>query len=242
MQNEQTVEMLNKMKLYGMAETLPGRLADARQAELTHAEFVGLLAADEQAHRDCRRLRRLLRRAHLKQEASLENIDYRRSRGLNKQSLLELGNTAWLDGNRNVIITGHSGVGKSYIACALGNFAARCGRPVTYVRATRLFETLSMARADGSHLRMIQNLAKAKLLIVDDFLIAPLSESARMDFLEVIEERCGTGATVITSQCPTGDWHQNIGDDTIADAICDRLLHQTYKIELDCGSIRKDPL
>ena len=128
------------------------------------------------------------------------------------------------------------------MACALGNFAARCGRPGTYVRATRLFETLSMARADGSHLRMIQNLAKAKLLVVDDFLIAPLSESARMDFLEVIEERCGTGATVITSQCPSGDWHRNIGDDTIADAICDRLLHQAYKIELDCGSIRKDPL
>ena len=242
MQNEQTIETLNKMKLYGMAQSLAGRLADARQAELTHAEFVGLLAADEQAHRDSKRLRRLLRRAHMKQDASLENIDYRRSRGLNKQTLLELGNTAWLDGNRNVILTGPSGVGKSYIACALGNFAARCGRPVTYIRATRLFEILSMARADGSHLRLIQKLGKARLLIVDDFLIAPLTESARMDFLEVIEERCGTGATVITSQCPSKDWHRNIGDDAIADAICDRLLHQAYKIELSCGSIRKDPL
>jgi DNA replication protein DnaC len=240
MQNEQTIETLNKMKLYGMAQSLSGRLADARQAELTHAEFVGLLAADEQAHRDCKRLRRLLRRARMKQDACLENVDYRRERGLNKQTLLELGNPAWLDGNRNVILTGPSGVGKSYIACALGNFAARCGRPVTYVRAARLFETLSMARADGSHLRMIQNLGKPRLVIVDDFLIAPLSESARMDFLEVIEERCGTGATVITSQCPTVKWHQNIGDDTIADAICDRLLHQAYKITLNGGSVRKD--
>ena len=239
MQNEQTIETLNKMKLYGMAQSLAGRLADARQAELTHAEFVGLLAADEQAHRDCKRLRRLLRRAHMKQDASLENIDYRRSRGLNKQTLLELGNTAWLDGNRNVILTGPSGVGKSYIACALGNFAARCGRPVTYIRATRLFEILSMARADGSHLRLIQKLGKARLLIVDDFLIAPLTESARMDFLEVIEERCGTGATVITSQCPTKEWHPSIGDPTIADAICDRLLHHAHKIELRGESLRK---
>ena len=239
MLDETTMATLNALKLFGMAQNLPGRLGDARQAELTHAEFVGLLAADEKAYRDNKRLKRLLKNAKLKQEASLEDIDYRHPRGLNKQVMLELGNISWLEANRNIVLTGPTGVGKSYIACALGNFAARCGTPVTYMRAVRMFETLQQARADGSHLRLMQKYSRARLLIVDDFLIAPLSDTARMDFLEVIEDRCGSGATVITSQCPVKEWHPGIGDSTIADAICDRLLHHAYKIELRGESMRK---
>jgi len=239
MLDETTIATLNGLKLFGMAASLPGRLGDGRQAELTHAEFVGLLAADEKAYRDNRRLKRLLKTARLKQAAALEDIDYRHPRGLNKQVILELGSSGWLEANRNIILTGPTGVGKSYIACALGNFAARCGNTVTYTRAARLFELLETARADGSHLRLMQKFSRARLLIVDDFLIAPLSDTARMDFLEVIEDRCGGGATVITSQCPVKEWHHNIGDATIADAICDRLLHHAYKIELRGESMRK---
>lgn len=241
MLNETTIETLNRLKLFGMARGFAGRLADAGQADLTHAEFVGLLVQDEKADRDNRRLKRLLRNAKLKQEASMENIDYRHPRGLHKQVMLELCNTRWLEASRNVILTGPTGVGKSYIACALGNMAAREGFTVLYTRASRLFESLGTARADGSHLRLMQKYGKARLMIVDDFLITPLSETARADFLEVIEDRCGSGATVVTSQCPTKDWHPNIGDPTIADAICDRLLHNAYKIELRGDSMRKQP-
>jgi len=239
MQNETTIETLNALKLFGMARAFSNRLGDAAQADLTHAEFVGLLVQDEKTDRDNRRLKRLLKNARLKQEASMENIDYRHQRGLHKQAMLELGNTGWLETGRNVILTGPTGVGKSYIACALGNLAARAGHTVIYMRASRLFESLAAARADGSHLRLMQKYSKNRLMIVDDFLITPLSDTARADFLEVIEDRCGSGATVITSQCPTKEWHPNIGDPTIADAICDRLLNNAYKIEMRGESLRK---
>jgi len=239
MNKETTIETLNALKLLGMARALPARLLDARQSDLSHADFVGLLVQDEKMDRDNRRLRRLLKKARLKQEASLENLDYRHPRGLHKQVMLELADPAWIEAGRNVLLTGPTGVGKSYIACALGNMAARAGFQVLYIRASRLFESLACARADGSHLRLTQKYGRNRLLIVDDFLITPLSEAARADFLELIEDRCGTGATVITSQCPTKEWHPNIGDPTIADAICDRLLHHAYKIELRGDSMRK---
>lgn len=239
MNDETTIETLNMMKLFGMAHGLISRLADPKQSDLSHGEFVGLLVQDEKTERDNRRLQRLLKNARLKQEACLENIDYRHQRGLNKQAMLELGRPGWLEAGRNVVLTGPTGVGKSYIACALGNMAARSGYTVIYMRANRLFESLSAARADGSHLRLMQKYAKAKLLIIDDLLITPLSDVARVDLLDVIEDRCGSGATVVTSQCPPKEWHPNIGDPTIADAVCDRLLHNAYKIDLRGESMRK---
>ena len=140
------------------------------------------------------------------------------------------------------LFTGPAGVGKSWLACALGNMAAREGLTTLYVRAPRMFDALAASRADGSRLRQIERLGKAQLLIVDDFLLTPLSAQERGDFLEIVEERHGAAATIITSQCPVKDWHQNIGDPTLADAICDRLLHNAYKFELDCPSIRKEGL
>jgi len=239
MTNETTIEMLNAMKLFGLARGLGDRLADPRQADLSHGEFVGLLVQDEKTDRDNRRLKRLLKKAKMKYTACLEDINYRHQRGLHKQIILELHNPGWLEAGRNVILTGPSGVGKSYIACALGNMAARAGHTVAYMRASRLFESLAAARADGSHLRLMEKYGRIKLLIIDDFMISPLTDMARVDFLELIEDRQGTGATVLTSQCPTKEWHPNIGDPTIADAICDRLLHTAYKIELRGESIRK---
>ena len=239
MLNEQTIGILNSMKLFGMAQSLPQRLADPKQAELSHAEFAALLAQDEKMHRDNRRLARLLKNAKLKQQAAVEDIDYRHPRGLVRQAMMELANGAWMAAGRNVLITGPTGVGKSYIACALGNLAARAGHPVLYVRAPRLFESLHQARGDGSHLKALTRMGKIQVLIIDDFLITPLAAAERKDFLEIIEDRYGVTATVITSQCPLKDWHEAIGDPTLADAICDRLLHNAYKFELRGESIRK---
>jgi len=240
MLNEQTIAILNSLKLFGMARSFQERLNSPSHAELSHAEFVGLLVQDEKTYRDNQRLKRLLKRARLRQAACLEDIDYRHPRSLSKQVILELSTTRWLDARRNVLITGPTGVGKSYLACALGNFAARAGYTVLYVRAPRLFESLQQARGDGSHLKTLTKLARVQLLIIDDFLLTHPTDWERRDLLEIVEDRYQTGATAITSQCPIGDWHPNIGDPTLADAICDRLFHNAYKIELRGDSMRRD--
>jgi len=238
MQTEQTVAVMNVMKLHGMARSFNERLGTPQHAGLSHAEFVGLLVQDEKTNRDNLRLRRLLRDAKLKQSAALEDIDYTHARGLNKQIIVELSGPQWIVDHRTVLLTGPTGVGKSYIACALGNFAARSGYAVTYVRAPRMFAQLQQARGDGSHLKTISKLGKVAVLIIDDFLITPLTDLERRDMLEVVEDRTGSGATIITSQCPTKEWHHNIGDPTLADAICDRLFHSAHKITLRGESIR----
>ncbi len=238
MLNQQTMSILHSLKLFGLAKGFEERLADPKQASLSHAEFVGLLVEDEKVHRDNLRLRRLLKKAKLRQEAAMEDIDYGASRGLSQQVILELANPQWIAAHRNVILSGPTGIGKSYIACALGNSAARAGYTVLYLRAPRLFETLQQARGDGSHLKTLARLSRVQLLIIDDFLLTPLSDWERRDLLEVIEDRYQAGATIITSQCPLNDWHPAIGDPTLADAICDRLLHNAYKIELRGDSLR----
>ena len=240
MLNEQTIATLNAMKIFGMARGLEERLNSPLHAELSHAEFIGLLVQDEKTYRDNQRLKRLLKNARLRQQACLEDIDYRHPRGLSRQVIQELSGTGWIDAHRTVLITGPAGIGKSYIACALGNFAARAGYTVLYLRAPRLFETLQQSRGDGSHLKTLTRLAKAQLLIIDDFLLIPPTDWERRDLLEIMEDRYQTGATVITSQCPISDWHPNIGDPTLADAICDRLFHNAYNIELRGDSMRKN--
>ncbi len=238
MLNQQTMSILHSLKLFGMARSLEERLADPKQAALSHAEFVGLLVQDEKVHRDNLRLRRLLKKAKLRQEAALEDVDYQASRGLSQQVMLELANPQWVTAHRNVLVSGPTGVGKSFIVCALGNAAARAGYTVLYIRAPRLFETLQQSHGDGSHLKALAKLSRVQLLIIDDFLLTPLSDSERRDLLEVVEDRYQAGATVIASQCPIKDWHPNIGDPTLADAIMDRLLHNAYKTEMRGDSMR----
>jgi len=240
MLNEATVTQMNVLKLFGMARSFVERLANKAYSGMTHAEFVGLLVNDEKTDRENRRLKRLLANARLREQAALEDINYRHARGLNKQVMMELSSSQWISSGRDVIITGPTGLGKTYIACALGNQAARAGYTVQYFRAPRMFEYLMQSRGDGSHLKALNKLGRNQMLIIDDFLLTPTMEQERKDFLEVIEERHGQLSTVITSQCPPKEWHQNIGDDTIADAICDRLLHTAYKIELKGDSIRKN--
>ena len=241
MLNQQTMSILHSLKLHGLAESFEKRLADPKQASLSHAEFVGLLVQDEKTHRDNLRLRRLLKKAKLRQQAALEHIDYATSRGLSQQVILELANSQWVAAYRNVLIGGPTGIGKSYIACALGNSAARSGYTVLYMRAPRLFETLQQSRGDGSHLKALARLSRVQLLIIDDFLLTTLADWEQRDLLEVIEDRYQLGATIIASQCPIGDWHPNIGDSTLADAICDRLLHNAYRIEIRGDSTHTRP-
>ena len=241
MLNQQTMSILHSLKLHGLAESFEKRLADPKQASLSHAEFVGLLVQDEKTHRDNLRLRRLLKQARLRQEAALEDIDYGASRGLSRQVILELANPQWIAAHRNVLISGPTGIGKSFIACAMGNAGARAGYTVLYMRAPRLFETLQQSRGDGSHLKALARLSRVQLLIIDDFLLTTLADWEQRDLLEIVEDRYQLGATVITSQCPIGDWYPNIGDSTLADAICDRLLHNAYRIELKGDSMRTRP-
>lgn len=238
MLNEQTITMMQSMKLFGMAKGFSERAGTPQHAELSHAEFVGLLVQDEKLHRDNQRLKRLLSNARLRLPAALEDIDYRHPRGLTKQNIIELSNTQWITARRNVLITGPTGIGKSYIACALGNLAARAGFQVLYARAPRMFETLLQSKGDGSHLKTITKLGKIQVLIIDDLLLTPMSDTERKDLLEIIEDRYETTSTIITSQCPIKDWHQNIGDPTLADAICDRLFHNAFKIALKGPSVR----
>ncbi|MGH8613220.1 MAG: IS21-like element helper ATPase IstB [Gammaproteobacteria bacterium] len=240
MLNEQTLATLNALKLFGMAKSFSDKISHPNPADLSHPEFLGLIVQDEKTYRDNLRLKRLLQNAKLKQPAALEDLDYKHPRGLNKQTILELCSQEWIAHHRNVLLTGPTGVGKSYIACALGNFAARQGHTVLYLRAPRLFETLLQSKADGSHLKTLTKLAKVELLILDDLFLTALSDAQRNDLLEIIEDRHQKAPTVITSQCPTKEWHHIIGEPTIADAILDRLLHHAYKVELKGDSIRKN--
>lgn len=232
MLNEQTIAKMNQMKLFGMAKGFTERAGRSDHAELSHQEFVGLLTDDEKTYRETKRLERLLKYAKLKQQACLEDIDYKHQRGLSKQMMLELSGGQWLVKKQSIVITGPTGIGKSFIACALGNQACRAGYTTRLERVPRLFESLLMAKADGSHLKLITQLGKVGVLILDDLGLSPLKDEERNDLLEIIEDRTATGATVITSQLPIKNFHEAIGEPTIADAICRRMFHNAYKIEL----------
>lgn len=240
MLKEQTLNKLNEMGLQAMARSFEEKSLRPDHRDLSFEEFFGLVIDDEHTYRQNQRLNRLLQLAKLKFPAAcLEDIDYRANRGLIKSKVISLQNNEWLESHQNILITGPTGAGKSYLACAFGQWVCRHGGSVLYARWPRLLGDILAARGEGNYLRHLQKLAKVKLLIIDDFGLNPLSDADRKDFLEVIEDRYTTRSTIIAGQLPIKDWHDYIGDPTVADAICDRLFPISHKFEMKGGSMRK---
>lgn len=241
MLNEPTMEKLYEMRLSAMAEAWAAQQKDATLGALSFDERLGLLIDAEHMSRDNRRLKRLLKDAELRiPNACIEDVKASPARGMEKAMVRQLGSCAWIGEHLNVLITGSTGVGKSYLASALGQAACRKGMRVVYRRVPRLFDELALARVDGSYARVLARLAKAELLVLDDLGLSTPTESQRNDLLEVLEDRYGRASTVVTSQLEQKKWHEWIGEPTIADAILDRLVHNAYKIELAGPSGRKD--
>jgi DNA replication protein DnaC len=237
--NEQTLDRLVLMRLHGMAACLRDWLSNPKKSDVSPTELVGLIADAEWIYRENRKLRIRLAKAKMRQDACVEDIDYAIARGLTKPKMLELSTSSWVAEHHNLIITGATGLGKSYLACALGNKACRDGYTVAYRRTSRLFDELAQARTDGTYTTAMKRLAKTNVLILDDFGVEPLGARDRKELLEVIEDRYGVSSTIITTQLEPSDWHPVIGDETIADAICDRIVHNAHRIKLSGDSVRK---
>lgn len=239
MLNSQTLEKLYAMKLNGMADAFKDQLQQPNINDLTFEDRFSLLVDLHWTWKEDRRMKRLLRNAKLKINASVEDIDYKTPRGIDKSVILRLAACEWIRNAQNIIITGPTGGGKTYLACALANRACRNGYSAFYIRIPRLFQELAIARADGSYAKLMNKLGKTKVLILDDLGLAPMTSPERRDLLEVIEDRHGLSSTIVATQLPIENWHDNIRDPTIADAILDRLIHSAHKINLKGESMRK---
>jgi DNA replication protein DnaC len=239
MLHEQTIDKLYTMKLNGMAEAFKDQLQQPDMIDLSFEDRFALLVDRQWIWKEDRQMRRLLSNAKLKFNACVEDIDYRTPRAMDKSVVLKLAAGDWISQTHNVIITGPTGVGKTYLACALANRACRMGYSAFYIRLPRLFQDLAISKADGSYPKIMKKLAKTKVLILDDLGLAPMNAQERRDLLEVIEDRQGLASTIVSAQLPIDEWHANIRDPTIADAILDRLVHNAYKINLKGESMRK---
>lgn len=241
----QTAEKLKQMRLHGMAECLLNQTAQT-DTELSFEERLGLLVDYEWTCRQNRKLQRLLKEAKLKINACLEDVDYEYPRGLDKKLIHSLKNGEWLGEwlleHRNVLLTGPTGTGKTYLACALGNCACRLGFSVRYYRLSALISELKVSRGDGSYPKLSNKLAKTHLLIIDDFGLERLTPVESKELFEIIDDRVNSASTIITGQLPLEHWHAVLGEPTIADAILDRLVHSSYKIFLRGDTMRKKKL
>ncbi len=239
MLSQPTIDKLLSMKMGAMAEAFEQQLASSRYAELPFEDRLGMMIDAEYTSREQRKLTRRLQRAKLRQPACIEDIDFKAHRGLDRQLLLSLASCEWIRQNLNLLITGPTGTGKTYLACALANRACRSGLTAYYVRAAQLPHQLAIARGDGSYTRLLNRLTKTDLIVIDDWLLTPFNTTERRDILEVIEDRHERASTLIASQLPLSSWHEAIGEPTLADSICDRLVHAAYRIKLQGRSMRE---
>ena len=239
MQHHSTLDQLEKLRFRGMARALRDQLAQPDMERLSFTERLGLLLDREISDRASRSLTARLRRAKLHQNACMEEIDFRTARGLDQQQLLQLVSCDWIRRHLNVIITGPTGTGKSFLACALAHKACLEGYRVQYHQLSRLLEELSVARADGRYLKLLNTLRKLDVLILDDWGLMQLSQPQQEDLFHIIEDRIQKRSTIATSQLPVEHWHQNMANPTIADALLDRLVQPAYRIELKGDSMRK---
>jgi len=240
MLTQPTLEQLQELRLHALARAWQAQHEDPTADDLGFDERLGLLVDAEWTDRQNKRLDRLLRAAKLRLAgACIEDVDYARERKLDKAVVRQLATGRWIEAHQNVVITGATGVGKTYLACALAQQACRQGYRVLYRRAPRIFDELALARADGTYARLLVRFAKIDVLLLDDWGLSPVKEVERRDLLEIMEDRHGLRSTIWTSQIPVAQWHDHVGDPTIADAICDRLLHNAHRIELHGPSRRK---
>ena len=240
MLNQQTLEKLHTLRLHGMAEAFRAQSEQTGITELSFEERFALLVDQQWTWRQNRALERRLTQAKLRHRASVEDIDFRSPRGLDRTLLRSLTqNSAWVREHQNVFLIGPTGIGKSFLACALAEKACRDGFTAFYTRASQLFRDLILARADGSLRTLLTRMARLDLLVVDDWAMAPLADTERRDFLEICEDRYQIRSMILTSQLPVAKWHEQIGDPTLADGILDRLVHNAHRIELHGESMRK---
>jgi DNA replication protein DnaC len=237
-----TLDKLRSLRLPGMADALSEQLQHPQHyGELEFTARLGLLVDRETQDRDNRRLARNLKTAHLRSQACIEDLDFHRPRGLDRTQILHLAEAGWVADHRDLLITGPTGAGKTYLACALAQAAIRRGHKACYWRLPRLLDELRLAHADGRVSKLLADWARVDVLILDDLGLRPLTDAQAADLLEVIDDRHGRRATIISSQLPISSWHANLGEPTLADAICDRLTHTAHRIELRGQSLRKPP-
>ena len=237
-----TIDKLQALSLGGMARALGDQLEQPSYGELSFEERLGLLVDREAQDRENRRLARYQKAAKLRSDAVIEDLDLRAPRGIDRSTILGLAESHWVEAHRNVLVTGPTGVGKTFLACALAQAAIRHGHTALYLRLPRLLDELVLARADGRLPRLMAAWARVGVLVLDDLGLQPIPAARAADLLEVIEDRSGMRSTIVTSQLPVGHWHEALGEPTVADAILDRLVHGAYRLDLKGTSMRRgDP-